>query len=396
MSRVISYLQNSNHVDELEDKCVVCVVDHIVVGNIIKIKMSLDNNNIVPVILPDWQTLLKILQSPNHQFIERPIPIFPGTIWNGQDFIVPTEPEDASITQSIICKKVQSSYIYYDNNMWIAVKDYTMYIIALLEDYLNKNPSSINLFVNTNNSIETNNQNRTIKIGINYEQTIVSDNMNTHSIEPQGKIDFNGKQYTVYADLINNLKGNDIIFDYSNPNIKNIEISGLYPEMLPKFQYISPSIYKSVTTSTNQKTNIITLLNVSPRRQTIMTELSQLDNYMNRDDCYDKELSDLLINSKILINIHQSDDENTFEEIRVLPALMNKVLVISEISPLTEMVPYNPLIIWATYENIVEKTKEVLEHYEEYVTKIFTRENINVLNDLNDTNKRNIYQMLHK
>ena len=394
MSRVISYLQNSNIVEELEDKCVVCVVDNIVVGNIIKCKMSVDNN-LVPVILPDWQTLLKILQSPNHQFIERPIPIFPGTIWNGQDFIVPTEPEDASITQSIICKKVQSSYIYYDNNMWIAVKDYTMYVIELLEDYLNKNPSlCINVVVNTNNSIKLNNQNRVIKIGINYEQTIVSDNMNTHSIEPQGKIDFNGKQYTVYADLINNLKDHDIIFDYSKPNIKNIEISGLYPEMLPKFQYISPAIYKSVTTSTNLKTNIITLLNVSPRRQTIITELSQLDNYMNRDDCYDKELSDLLLHSKILINIHRSDDENTFEELRVLPALMNKVLVISEISPLTEMVPYNPLIIWVTYENMIEKTKEVLENYEEYYNKIFTRENINVLNDLNNVNKVNISKML--
>ena len=394
MSRVISYLQNSNHVEELEDKCFVCVVDNIVVGNIMKCKMSVDNN-LVPVILPDWQTLLKILQSSNHQFIERPIPIFPGTIWNGEDFIAPTEPEDASVTQGIICKKVQNSYIYYDNNMWIAVKDYTIYVIKLLEDYLNKNPSlCINVFVNTNNSIELNNQNRVIKIGINYEQTIVSDNINTHSIEPQGKIDFNGKQYTVYADLINNLKDNDIIFDYSKPNIKNIEISGLYPELLPKFQYISPAIYKSVTTSTNQKTNIITLLNVSPRRQTIITELSQLDNYMNRDDCYDKELSDLLLHSKILINIHRSDDENTFEEIRVLPALMNKVLVISEISPLTETVPYNPLIIWATYENIIEKTKEVLENYEEYYNKIFTRENINVLNYLNNANERTIYQML--
>jgi hypothetical protein len=278
--------------------------------------------------------------------------------------------------------------------MWIAVKDYTMYIIELLEDYLNKNLLSINLFVNINNTIKTNNENRIVKIGINYEQTIVSDNINTYSIEPQGKIDFNGKQYTVYADLINNLKDNDIIFDYSKPNIKNIEISGLYPELLPKFQYISPSVYHSVTTSTNQKTNIITLLNVSPRRQTIMTELSQLDNYMNRDDCYDKDLFDLLINSKILINIHRSDDENTFEELRVLPALMNKVLVISEISPLTELIPYNPLIIWATYENIVEKTKEVLENYEEYVSKIFTSENINILNHLNDLNKMNISQML--
>jgi hypothetical protein len=95
-----------------------------------------------------------------------------------------------------------------------------------------------------------------------------------------------------------------------------------------------------------------------------------------------------------LINIHRSDDENTFEELRVLPALMNKVLVISEISPLTELIPYNPLIIWATYENIVEKTKEVLENYEEYFNKIFTRENINVLNDLNNVNKMNISKML--
>ena len=394
MSRVISYLQNSNHVEESEDKCFVCVVDNIVVGNIIKCKMSLDNN-VVPVILPDWQTLLKILQSPNHQFVERSIPIFPGTIWNGQDFIAPTEPEDASVTQSIICKKVQNSYIYYSDNTWIAIKEYTMYIIELLEDYLNKNPLSINLFVNINNSIETNNENRIVKIGINYEQTIVADEISASSTEPQGKIECNGKQYTVNVDMINDFKGNDIIFDYSKPNIKNIEISGLYPELLPKFQYISPSVYHSVTTSTNQKTNIITLfLSETPRRQTIITELSQLDNYINRNDCYDKELFDLLINSKMLINIHRSDDENTFEELRVLPALMNRVLVISEISPLTELIPYNPLIIWATYENIVEKTKEVLEHYDEYVSKIFTSENINILNHLNDLNKMNISKML--
>jgi hypothetical protein len=73
---------------------------------------------------------------------------------------------------------------------------------------------------------------------------------------------------------------------------------------------------------------------------------------------------------------------------------MNRVLVISEISPLTEMIPYSPLIIWATYENIVEKTKEVLEHYDEYVSKIFTSENINILNHLNDLNKMNISKML--
>jgi hypothetical protein len=400
---MISYLQNSNHVEESEDKCFVCVMDNIVVGNIIKCKMNI-NNNLAPVILPDWQIFLKILQSPNHQFIERPIPVFPGTIWEGEEFIAPIE--DVPVTQNgTTCKKVQNSYIYYENDILIAVKEYTMYIIELLEDYLNKNPLlCINVFVNTNSSIETNNENRIVKIGINYEQTIVSDESVTHSVEPQGKIEFSNKKYTVKMDLFPDLNQMDIVLDYSKPNIKNIEISGLYNDYLQKIKYISPSFYKSVSDSTNQKnTNIITLFTGEQptlRRQNIITELSKLDKYTHRYDCYDKELVDLLIDSKILVNIHQNDyktdgyESNTFEELRVLPALMNKVLVISETSPLTEIVPYSPLVIWATYETIVEKTKEVLENYDEYFNKIFTNENINLLNRLNNLNEITISQML--
>ena len=34
------------------------------------------------------------------------------------------------------------------------------------------------------------------------------------------------------------------------------------------------------------------------------------------------------------------------------------------------IVPYNPLIIWTTYDQITIKTTEVLQNYEEYFNKI--------------------------
>jgi hypothetical protein len=390
-------LENSSI--EFEQKVFVCVVDNIVVGNVLNTRII---NGYMEIIMPTWENFEKILTIPNHQFIKNDKCILVGTIWNGEEFIAPVEPEVVSTTPTdIVCKKVQNSYIYYDNNMWIAVKDYTMYIIELLEDYLNKNPSlCVNLVVNIDapNEFEINNENKIIKIGINFEQTIVSDEIVAYSIEPHGKIEFNNKKYTVRMEMFNILNQMDIVFDYSKPNIKNIEISGLYNDYLQKIKYISPSIYKSVIGSTKEKkTNIITLfsdITPSPRRQNIVTELNKLDNYVNRHDCYNKELIDLLIDTKILINIHQSEYENTFEEIRVLPALMKKVLVISEITPLTELVPFNPLIIWTTYDNIIEKTKEVLQNYDEYFNKIFNTENINLLNNLNNLNEFNVFQML--
>jgi hypothetical protein len=37
-----------------------------------------------------------------------------------------------------------------------------------------------------------------------------------------------------------------------------------------------------------------------------------------------------------MINMHQNDDYNTFEELRILPVLLSNVIVISEVSPLIE------------------------------------------------------------
>jgi hypothetical protein len=84
-------------------------------------------------------------------------------------------------------------------------------------------------------------------------------------------------------------------------------------------------------------------------------------------------------NTKILINVHATDYDLTFEELRCLPALLCGVLVISEDSPLKEFIPYKDFIIWAPIDGIIEKTKQVLNNYETYYNAIFINSNIDAV-----------------
>lgn len=385
-----------------EQKVFVCVVDGIVVGNIANFQRYNDNTDLIPVFMPKWELLVKILQSPNHKFIENSRAIVLGTIWDGQDFIAPNEPIDVQFSDDNIGVyiNVGKSCIYYENNLWIAVKDYTFYIIDILKELLLQlDNNSVNIIINGYKQPNFNNNNKIIKLGINFDQNIVSDEIQNLAEEPINKVDFNGKKYTVKLEMYDFLNQMDTIFEYSKPNIKNIEISGLFTDYFNKLSYIAPCVYKNVVNPTIKSVDTLTLFTgdyPTDRRENILTNINIISiNHRNENNCYGDELGSLLENTKILINIHQSDFENTFEEIRVLPALQKRVLVISEISALSELVPFNPLIIWATYDNIVEKTKEVLDNYETYYNQIFTEQNIILLNNLHSQNVFNIQNKLN-
>jgi hypothetical protein len=79
---------------------------------------------------------------------------------------------------------------------------------------------------------------------------------------------------------------------------------------------------------------------------------------------------------KILVNIHQTDHYQTLEELRVLPALMTGILVISEDSPYKEHIPFSKHIIWSTYDNIVDTINNVLDNYDFFRKKYLTDLNL--------------------
>jgi hypothetical protein len=138
------------------------------------------------------------------------------------------------------------------------------------------------------------------------------------------------------------------------------------------------------------KTDIITLFdqNGNARRSNILNELKNIgvDNKMITN-CFSHEcLLNTYDKTKIMVNVHQTDHHHTFEELRVLPALLNGVIVISENVPLKEMIPYNEYIIWSSYEDIPSKTLEVMTNYSYYFDKLFTNGDIGLMLDKIKTN----------
>jgi len=69
-----------------EQKVYVCIVDNIVVGNIVNNRIISD---CMEVFIPKWETLEKIFISKNHKFIKNDKCVVIGTIWDGENFIAP-------------------------------------------------------------------------------------------------------------------------------------------------------------------------------------------------------------------------------------------------------------------------------------------------------------------
>lgn len=276
------------------------------------------------------------------------------------------------------------------------VDDYYQYILSLLKNAIEKNNLSINIILDGEN-YNFNNNNKTIKININYEHTLVKEGgRSVRNSTPRGKIKYNeNKYYLVRIDKFEKLNLSDIIIDYSNPNIANVKQSGLYNDFSNRHIYLAPTLYKNLYVNTNHRKNqsLTTFVNINePRRKALLEKISKSGlEHINKNNCFDKcKLQEVYQNTKVLINIHQTPYHDTFEELRCLPALQNGVIVVSEISPLNHLIPYNDLIIWTDYENIVDKTKEILEKYEEYYKKIFTDKNLNLLVKMDTENKQYI------
>jgi hypothetical protein len=67
---------------------------------------------------------------------------------------------------------------------------------------------------------------------------------------------------------------------------------------------------------------------------------------------------------------------STLEELRVLPALMTGILVISEDSPYKEHIPFSKHIIWSSYDDIVDTVNNVLENYDFFREKYLNNLNL--------------------
>lgn len=184
--------------------------------------------------------------------------------------------------------------------------------------------------------------------------------------------------YTIRIQNLPELIQNDLIIEYSRPNIKHIRDSKLFNDYLYKVCLITPTLYKvntSQISNTDRKINTITLFRDinQPRRKKFLEDLkaNQIE-FENINNVFEN-LNQIYLNTKILVNIRQTDHHDTLEELRILAALRCGVIVISEDAPLKEYTRYNQFIIWGSLENLPTIIHDVQSNYENYHKMIFSR-----------------------
>lgn len=271
---------------------------------------------------------------------------------------------------------INKSKIYTIKNGNDTSNDYFNYIISLLNSYLLVSEISVSCILHLSEDMYSiDNGEKCIKFGINVEQ-LIQRKENTYVCN------------TSEEDYVSNM---NILIEYSSTNIHILKTTEIYKKY-PIF-YIAPVIYNNVINYRDKDIctlttfgNIYDIVDTEPRRLNFLNSLS-LSTHINLQNCFDYyDLKELLSRTRILINVHRIEHLQTFEEIRVLPALMSRVIVISEISPFIENILYRDLIIWCEYDSLVSKTHEVIENYDFYYNSIYSQDNINLLNNLHYKN----------
>jgi len=289
----------------------------------------------------------------------------------------------------MVVEQINKSFILYDHNYNILIQEYYNYSVNLLKAWLAKNNININIIAG-NYSHNFNNLNKTIKIDIQCEHTLVKTGGRSVQQLIYGNVPCDNGMYLIRVDNFNYYNSLDYIIEYSLPNMYNISTNDIFKEYLTKNIYISPLLFSPNFINQGKK-NIITMFtdNSNHRRSEILDHLKQLSiEFVSISNCYTNNcLYEVYKNAKILVNVHQTDEHHTFEELRVLPALLNGVIIVSEDVPLKEKIPYNEYIVWSNYDNIAQTVKDVSDNYEYYFDKIFTDSKLKeIIKDMQDLN----------
>lgn len=274
--------------------------------------------------------------------------------------------------------KVHQARFIYDQNYDIGLKEYYFYISQLLIHALNGFDKDCIIFFGIQPLRVPPQDMPAITINFQIEHTLVKLGGRGSENAPVGKVGFQDKPDKNYLVRIANyqkLINQDIVIDYSRINLKNIKLSNLYEDYLIKTFLIAPTLYelKSYTSREDRQYDTITLFRNTeePRRKQFIQTLNRQNiKFENVNNVFDN-LDSVYLNTKILINIRQTDFHDTLEELRILPALRCGVIVISELAPLQKYCMYSEFILWEKLENLPELILDVQNNYEAYHKKIF-------------------------
>jgi len=172
------------------------------------------------------------------------------------------------------------------------------------------------------------------------------------------------------------LSRHDIVVQYSMPNILNFRLSNKFsPALLEKLIYVPPLEYEYNPYHLERDITPITTFvypGVSRRHQIVQDLEAKGISVRNHNQITSRaQMKEVYDASAIMLNLHQTPYHHALEELRILPALMRGVIVISEMAPLIETVPYSSFIVWSSVDDLPAIVRDVMQNYEAYFDLFF-------------------------
>lgn len=272
----------------------------------------------------------------------------------------------------------------FEENPSIHISEYYNYCLKLIIKEIESFSKKININFSFNDFDFQNNL-KTINIGLQYEHTLVKKNGRSlnHIFNSNTKSN-DGENYLIRIENYPTLLTKDLIIDYSLPNIFHISTNEQLFSYSQKCRYVPALIYECNFNSNNRNEFISNFSSWSSRRSIIFSKIKENFNSLtNITNCFTKdEILNQYEKTKVLINVHQTEEHHTLEELRVLPALSQGVIIISEDVPLKEQIPYHNHIIWSEYNDLDRTVKEVIDNYDFYYQSIFNQNLLNIFNEM--------------
>jgi hypothetical protein len=282
----------------------------------------------------------------------------------------------AQRSAACVVERCGESYLAHSPAHTIFIREYYLYCVKLFRAELSRTALTAN-FVIGNYNAAFGNALPTLSIDIQHEHTLVvpggrdSDGALSGSIP---LLDCTG-HYLVRIENLDYLLSRDIVIEYSLPNIANVSSAQKINEYKVKNVHIAPVFYDTKISENTRRIEIVSLFadTKQRRRRQFLDHASTSGlRVRNVSGVYDGALLQKLYrDTRILVNVHQTDHHHTFEELRVLPALLCGVVVVSETVPLREEIPYHDFIVWCDYDQIIDTVRAVRDDYESYRRKMF-------------------------
>jgi GT2 family glycosyltransferase len=168
----------------------------------------------------------------------------------------------------------------------------------------------------------------------------------------------------------------DLLIDYSAVNLRVLADCPFWNGRLPPRVAVAPLVYPPDFGRDGRDIPLLSLF-AAPgqgRRADFLAaaRAAGLPLRNRRGVFHPDNLRALYRRCRILVNVHQTADHHTFEELRVLPALLCGVLVVSEEVPLREAIPYARFVIWSAPERLLDTVCAVHADYAAHWARVFT------------------------